>query len=131
MVEMSLCGYDPWVAGDVFISYSRVDQDYVDALAAHLQQRGIAVWYDQTMGAADRFEQLIEKRIDDCSAFVVVMSPETRSSSWVSVEISHASLRRKPILPLLLRGDPFFNSRYWTTRMSGTAGSRPTRSSHG
>ncbi len=90
--------------GRVFLSYSRVDRDYVAGLAAELERRGFIVWYDDRIDLGHRWWRTIERQIEACAAMVVVMSPEARESEWVEREIMLAQQERKPILPLLLRG---------------------------
>jgi WD40 repeat protein len=91
-----------------FISYSRVDRAYADNLALNLHKSGIVVWYDYELANGDRWEQVIKDRIDGCAALIVVMSPSAEQSNWVKREINRAEMRGKPILPLLLEGEPFF-----------------------
>ena len=91
-------------SGQVFLSYSRVDRTYVAKLAAELERRGFAVWYDDRIDLGHRWWRTIEQQIEVCAAMVVVMSPEARDSEWVEREIMLAQQEKKPILPLLLRG---------------------------
>ncbi len=90
------------VDGWVFISYSRTDRAYVDRLAAHLRERGIACWYDAALAAGTTFPAEIERHIDGCAAFIVVRTPEAMRSEWVGDEVMRALRLRKPVLPLLL-----------------------------
>ncbi len=92
------------VSGQVFLSYSRVDREYVATLAGELERRGFTVWYDDRIDLGHRWWRTIERQIEVCAAMVVVMSPEARDSEWVEREIMLAQRDKKPILPLLLRG---------------------------
>jgi ATP-dependent Clp protease, protease subunit len=93
----------------VFLSYShRNDSSYVEALAAHLADAGVPVWFDREIIVGRRWDHVIKTQLDTCAAVIVVMTPEAEDSTWVSREINYAEARKKPILPLLLRGDPFF-----------------------
>jgi TIR domain/Domain of unknown function (DUF4878) len=103
---------DRWTEGDgvdqrVFISYSHVDRPYVDGLGAYLGAAGIRSWYDVSTASSDRFDLLIARELDACGALIVIMSPESASSDAVSNQIAYAKARSKPILALLLRGEPF------------------------
>jgi len=91
-----------------FISYSRADRNYVEALAAYLGNSGTSVWFDYEIVTGDRFEKVIRERIDNCEAFIVVMTPAVERSEWVALEIARARQKGKRILPLLLAGDPMF-----------------------
>jgi WD40 repeat protein len=88
--------------GYVFISYSRQDRPYVDRLAAYIRRAGVPVWYDYDMVAGDRFATVIQGEIDDCAAFIAVLTPSAKASEWVEREITHAVNRGKVILPMLL-----------------------------
>ncbi len=90
------------MAGHVFISYSRSDLSYVEQLAAYLDRAGIPVWYDYRLVVGDRFDDRIRQQIDECAVFVPVVSPSAVSSEWVSIELSYAHSRHKPIWPLML-----------------------------
>jgi hypothetical protein len=91
------------MAGYVFISYSGHDAAYVQDLAEHLRQSGVAVW----TGAGESWVPTIREKIDGCDAVIAVMTPEAADSDRVIREIRYAELVRKPLVPLLLRGQPF------------------------
>jgi dipeptidyl aminopeptidase/acylaminoacyl peptidase len=92
----------PGVTGHAFISYSRADRAYVDKLAAHVESAGVPVWYDYELAAGDRFDSEIQRQIDTCAAFVVVLTPASAASPWVNREIGYAQDQAKPVMPLLL-----------------------------
>jgi WD40 repeat protein len=96
------------VSSHVFISYSREDLRYVKALVDHLTAAGIQVWLDKKIATGTRWDTVIKEQIDTAMAVIVVMSPTADESGWVTNEIHHAIEVRKPILPLLLAGKPFF-----------------------
>jgi tetratricopeptide (TPR) repeat protein len=89
------------VAGYVFISYSRADRAYVERLASRLAQASISVWYDVDVETGEPFSQKIQQAIDDCAAFVVVLTPAAVASEWVRREISRAVRKGKPACPVL------------------------------
>jgi F-box protein 11 len=93
------------MAGDVFISYSRSDQVYVDRLVTLLRGRGATVWFDDQVDPGSRWAAVIEAKIRDCTAMLVVMTPASEASGWVQREINEAEHWAKPIFPLLLEGD--------------------------
>ncbi|MBN1963996.1 MAG: DNA translocase FtsK 4TM domain-containing protein [Anaerolineae bacterium] len=88
----------------VFISYSRKDKDYADKLMHDLRQRGFDVWID-TIGLEPSaiWWKEIERGIEDCGAFVLLVSPDSDESGWVYKELSLALHYRRPIFPVLLR----------------------------
>jgi len=92
----------------IFISYSKEDIDFVRYLRALLENEGFAVWMDEAqLTPSARWWKDIEKNIDSCSAFVVVMSPNAYESDWVEREILRAENKKKPLYPALLAGDPW------------------------
>lgn len=93
--------------GHVFISYSRRDQDYARQLADQLRANSFAVWIDDRIDYGDRWFKEIEQAIVDCAAITVIMTPESHESEWVHREILIAKREKKPIFPLLLKGQEF------------------------
>jgi hypothetical protein len=93
--------------GYVFISYSHKDSAYVARLVAHLTKVGIEVWTDRGIEHGAEWARTIERKLRDCAVFVPVMSRNSRDAEWVAKEILFAQQLRKPILPLLLDGQPF------------------------
>jgi hypothetical protein len=96
------------VGSGVFVSYSRSDRGYVERLATWLAGAGIPAWYDHEIATGERWEQVIQEQILGCDAMLVVMTPEADKSVWVKREIIFAERKGKPVLPLLLAGEPFF-----------------------
>lgn len=91
----------------MFISYSRRDKHYAEALKAHLISSGFEVWLDDAIEHGDQWFNQIHDAIKACAAFVVIMSPEAEQSEWVQKEILLAKRYKKPVFPLLLGGDEF------------------------
>jgi hypothetical protein len=106
----------------VFISYSKKNRAYARGLADHLIAHGFDVWIDDRIDYGARWEDVIEKAIIECGAFVVVMTPESRESLWVRNECETAWQLGKPTFPILLAGSCFF--RYRTTQYSDCTGGR-------
>jgi TIR domain len=96
------------VARHAFISYSRVDRDYVERLVDHLRTAGIPTWFDYRLIAGEQFDEVIQRKIDDAGVFVVVLTPAAYESRWVAREIAYAEARKKQIVPLLLEHSPVF-----------------------
>ena len=90
--------------GHVFISYSRKNQEYARKLAKDLRASGIEPWNDEDIEHGARWWPTIVEAIQDCTAFVVVMTTESDVSEWVLKEIMLADREEKLILPLLLSG---------------------------
>ena len=92
----------------LFISYSKQDIDFVRYLRALLEAEDFAVWLDEArLTPSTRWWKDIERNIDSCGAFIVVMSPDAYNSDWVEREILRAEKQRRPIYPVLLAGEPW------------------------
>lgn len=88
---------------DVFISYSRKDASRTLRFGDELTSRGISVWIDQhgIEGAASWSGEIV-RAINQCSVFVVMLSPRSVASDNVVREIALAFEKQKKILPVIL-----------------------------
>jgi hypothetical protein len=91
--------------GHIFISYSHKDTDYAHGLADHLKGMGFDVWIDERLDYGSQWPQEIQKQLDSCDAFILIMTPRSFTSEWVQSELQRAKRKLKPIFPLLLEGD--------------------------
>jgi aminoglycoside 3-N-acetyltransferase len=91
--------------GHIFISYSHSDKTYVYALTKALEQEGFLVWLDDRIDYGTQWPETIEQQLDECDAFILVMSPRSRESAWVQNELTRAYRKKKRIFPLLLEGE--------------------------
>jgi formylglycine-generating enzyme required for sulfatase activity len=89
----------------IFLSYSRKDTDYAHMLAENLQSRGFEVWIDARLDYGAHWPLEIQKHLDSCDAFILIMTPRSFVSEWVQSELQRAKRKSKPIFPLLLEGD--------------------------
>ncbi len=86
---------------DIFISYSSKDRAQADQLIELLVSAGLSVWIDRSgIEAATSWSKEIVQAINECKAFVVMLSPNSLLSNNVIKEVSLASEKRKKILPL-------------------------------
>ena len=93
----------------IFISYSHKDKKYVEKLEKKLLDEGFDVWIDHRIDYGARWTKAIERAIDTCDAYIVVMSENAKESQWVEREKIHAERRRKPFFPVLLDGEFWFS----------------------
>ncbi len=91
--------------GHIFISYSHKDKDYVEKLEKKLQDEGFEVWIDHDIDYGTQWPKEIQKALDACDAFIVVVSENAYASEWVQAEVARAKRKKKPFFPLLLKGD--------------------------
>lgn len=86
---------------DIFISYSREDADFVDALILALIEYGWTVWSDKSGMAEGRaFDQQIEDAIVEARVTLVVWSRGSVKSRWVRAEAAFA-LDKDKLVPVL------------------------------
>ena len=91
----------------VFISYSRTDSDFVDRLEADLKARGFGTWVDRlNLEPGEEWPDVIQRKVEECSAMVVVLSQQAVESPWVKKEYHHALALGRPIIPAQLEPVP-------------------------
>jgi len=89
---------------DIFISYSRRDQEFVTRLASDLNTQVAGVWFDQSaIQLGEKWHDEIMDGIRDCKAFVLVLSPDAAESKYVREEVNKALELGKTIFPILYR----------------------------
>ena len=89
--------------GKIFISYSRNDLEIVDKFAAALQQAGIDTWIDrESIKVGNSWRKEIVEAIDNCDAFVFIMSASSIASKNVHKEIILSQDSSKPIYVVML-----------------------------
>lgn len=88
----------------IFISYSRVDTNFVTHLIDDLTKQGLNVWLDQrNIGAGQRWDNTIQQALESSDLFVIVLTPSSVASENVLDELSYAINARKRIIPILFR----------------------------
>jgi len=77
----------------VFISYSRKDTEFVDALQSLLTVHGIEVWLDRSrLEGGQLWKDMLEEAITACDVFLLISSPASLTSHWVRQELRYALL---------------------------------------
>ena len=90
--------------GDVFVSYSRRDEEFVLRLVDDLEDRQALAWIDRgNIHGGEQWRASIENGIRDAKAFVLVISPNSIASGNVAEELDIAIQLGKPIIPLIYR----------------------------
>jgi WD40 repeat protein len=91
---------------DVFISYSRKDKSFVQALHTALGKQNREVWIDwQDIPLTADWWQEIEAGIEAAESFVFVISPDSIASKICCKEIAHAVHHHKRLVPVVWRDD--------------------------
>ncbi len=89
--------------GEIFISYSRKDSDFVDTLIGKLEEREFDVWLDrEDIGGGAAWRAEISRAIRECDAFVVVLSTHSVDSINVTKELALADQHKRRIIPILI-----------------------------
>ena len=87
-----------------FLSYSRINTDFALQLAKELKSAGFLVWLDQLdIPTGARWDDELEKALEACEIFMVILTPASIASDNVKDEIGFAIDNGKRILPVLLK----------------------------
>src|SRR5687768_3290646 len=88
----------------IFLSYSRRDIQIATALTKDLEALGVNVWMDRhDISIGERWSAAIQKALEDSYAMVLVLSPDSMTSTNVEDEFTYFMDNRKPIVPVMVR----------------------------
>lgn len=88
----------------VFISYARKDRALLDKARTALQRARKSGWIDSdSIKVAGEYQTQIDNALRSASAVVVLLSPESASSPYVTYEWSFALGAGRPVVPVLVR----------------------------
>lgn len=86
---------------DIFLSYARDDRSVARLFADNLAADGFSVWWDASLHSGETFDEVIEQRLRDAKAVVVLWSPRSVASRWVRAEATLAD-RRNKLVPAII-----------------------------
>jgi hypothetical protein len=87
----------------VFVSYSSIDEQVAQSICGILTELGIEFFFDRKdIHWGQEVVPGISGGLRSCTHLIVVVSPASLKSSWVSFEIGQATAFGKTILPFLL-----------------------------
>lgn len=86
---------------DIFFSYDHEDRGRAELLARALQSEGWSVWWDKTIPAGQKFDDVIERNLDAARCVVVLWSTQSVASEWVRTEAQEGENRRI-LVPVLI-----------------------------
>jgi pSer/pThr/pTyr-binding forkhead associated (FHA) protein len=89
------------VGTDVFLSYSRDDRAAAKHIAHCFGSEGINVWWDAALQSGQTFDEVIETRLREAKAVVVLWSPRSVASRWVRAEATLAD-RQNKLVPAII-----------------------------
>ena len=85
---------------DVFISYSRRDSEFVQALHAALERRGRDAWVDwEDIPPAVDWKEELQAGIDRAGVLIFVITPDSLRSEVCARELEQAIAHGKRIVP--------------------------------
>ena len=87
------------MAGEIFISYRRSDQDKARLLHALLKQRGVDAWYDALVGAGEDWRHKTAQALGAAPIFVLLFSKVASESDDISKELAAATFSKKLVIP--------------------------------
>lgn len=119
----------------IFISYSRRDAAFADQLLSRLQEAGFEVWMDSILPVGMDWRQEIDQAIRQAFVVLVVVSPESKASEYVTYEWAYALGSGIMVIPLVVEptmlhprlesvqhldfSDPAHESSAWQRLMDG------------
>ena len=85
------------ILADIFISYAQKAPEPTQTLAADLMARRYSVWFDTRLLPKDTFGEVIDQKIDNAKAVIVIWSKPALTSKWVRAEATRAENQGKLI----------------------------------
>jgi TIR domain/Biotin-requiring enzyme len=85
----------------VFISYSHDDEEPAQQLADRLRREHIGHFIDRSLSKGDLITDRIHRQLERATHLVVLVSPGSDRSAWVSYEVGFASARGITLVPYL------------------------------
>jgi serine/threonine protein kinase len=91
----------------IFLSYSRKDAKMMRRLHGDMEARGYNMWIDEgdLEPGTPVWEKAIANAIENAGCLVVLLSPDSKESTWVARELSYAEEMGVRIFPMLIKGD--------------------------
>jgi CheY-like chemotaxis protein len=87
----------------VFISYKREDVDFAENVSGRLEREGFDVWADSKIAAGEEWRNAIDVAIENSVALIVIMTPEAKTSEYVTYEWAFAWGISIKVIPIMLR----------------------------
>ncbi|HSQ09095.1 MAG TPA: toll/interleukin-1 receptor domain-containing protein [Burkholderiaceae bacterium] len=90
------------MASDIFLSYSRADQQLADQFVKIACERGLSVWYDQMIEGGDDWRSKIVDAVSSAKALVILFSDHSNGSRQLIKELAIADSFQKLVIPVLI-----------------------------
>ncbi|MEE9351969.1 MAG: toll/interleukin-1 receptor domain-containing protein [Thiotrichaceae bacterium] len=85
---------------NIFISYSRADEEKVANIVNDIESLGHDAWFDHELTGGQNWWDKILEEIRSADIFVFILSPESRESTACRREYDYAHALGKPIIPI-------------------------------
>lgn len=86
----------------VFVSHSSKDNWIAGQIAKEVEALGGEPWFDlNNLRGGDAFQEEILEAIRNCTEAIVLISPNSVNSQWVSYEIGAVAVQDKRVTPVL------------------------------
>ncbi|MBU1219432.1 toll/interleukin-1 receptor domain-containing protein [Myxococcota bacterium] len=107
----------------VFISYSSIDSEIAKEIATVLDRCNVEYFLDRKdVVWGDDVIFHVKRGISECLSVIVIVSPASLKSHWVSFEVGHSTALGKKILPFLthpsLDMPSFMSNLHYKTKLS-------------
>jgi hypothetical protein len=86
---------------DVFIAYSRPDQETARRISVFLDSIGLSTWWDASLLPGESFVEVIDKELSASKIVLVLWSKSSIHSKWVNAE-AMAAYRSNKLLPIIV-----------------------------
>jgi hypothetical protein len=91
----------------LFISYAKGDYDFTENLCKELEKIGFDVWMDiERINGGDSWRAEIDEALCNSHVVLLVLSPESNDSKYVTYEWSFALGIGTPVIPILIKHVP-------------------------
>jgi len=87
----------------IFISHSHEDSDFAEILETRLAQAKFITWRDVGIRGGEDWRREIDQAIRESFALIVVVTPETKASEYVTYEWAFAWGAGVKVIPILLK----------------------------
>ena len=86
----------------LFVSYARKDREDVNPIIARLNKSGYRVWYDNGIVAGQNFATVIADKIEKCTVFLAMLTPNYMASQICMKELSYGFQQGKTMIGIRL-----------------------------
>ena len=90
-----------------FISYAHEDGDFAELLQLRIEKEGYKAWRDiEKLAVGVDWRQEIDQNIKESAAVIVILSPSSKESEYVTYEWAFAWGVGVPVIPIMLKPTP-------------------------